>query len=597
VREILANAATMVRLSWHADRWRSIGALLTVTFLPLTGSMRAVGVAVVADGVVTGRSSRAAAGVAVIAVLTGLSHVLEWASLVLRMRLRENTVLYLDQRVMELVGGLPGLEAHERPDYSDHIELLKRHRGALVNPFMPIPWTTAALVQLVATVVILGRLHPALWALPLAAIPSLVGSIRIERRWRRLWEDNAERYRLLIQLFELGTTPRAAKEVRLFGLAGELDRRHRETFELIERERRAVSVRAAVYKGLGWAMFAVGYMAAVVLVVHRAVDGDLTVGDAVLVLGLGSQVNGQVSELVYLTAWWSRTMEAIRHYRWLADRAGEAAAAEAAIDRAPVPDRLVSGITFAGVDFAYPATDTSVLTGVDLHLPAGAVVAVVGENGAGKTTLVKLLLRFYDPTAGRITVEGTDVRRFGAAEWRSRVSASFQDFARLQLVARRAVGVGLLAHLDDEPAVAGALDRGGGADVPGGLPQGLDTQLGPEFDGGVDLSTGQWQKVALSRAMMREEPLLLVLDEPTAGLDASTEHALFERFAGEARRAASRTGAITVLVSHRFSTVRMADLILVVAGGRVCEVGTHRELVELDGHYAELYRLQARSYT
>ncbi|HJV09817.1 MAG TPA: ABC transporter ATP-binding protein [Acidimicrobiales bacterium] len=595
--EALANAATMVRLSWNADRWRSIGALLSVTLLPLSGSMRTVGVAVVADGVVTGRSSRAVAGVAVIAALSGLGHLLEWASLVLRMRLRENTVLYLDQRVMELVGSLPGLEHHERPDYSDHIELLKRHRGSLVNPFMPIPWTLACLVQLVATVVLLGRLHPVLWALPLAAIPSLLASIRIERRWRALWTDNAERHRLLSHLFELGTTPRAAKEVRLFGLAGELDRRHRATFDVVEAQRRGVSVRAAVYKGLGWAVFAMGYMAAVVLVVGRAVDGDLSVGDAVLVLGLGGQVNGQVSELVYLTSWWARTMEAIAHYRWLVDRAGEAAAAEAAVERVAVPARLTSGITFAGVDFAYPATDAPVLSKVDLHLPAGTVVAVVGENGAGKTTLVKLLLRFYDPTAGRITVDGTDLRCFGAGEWRSRASASFQDFARLQLVCRRAVGVGLLPRLDDEPAVVGALGRGGGADLPGGLPNGLDTQLGPEFDAGVDLSTGQWQKVALSRAMMREDPLLLVLDEPTAGLDATTEHALFERFAGQARRAASETGAITVLVSHRFSTVRMADLILVVAGGRVTEVGTHRELVDLDGHYAELYRLQARSYT
>jgi ATP-binding cassette subfamily B protein len=597
MREVLANGATMVRLSWHADRWRSVGALLAVTVLPLTGSMRAVGVAVVADGVVTGRSTRAVAGVAVIAALTGMSHVLEWASLVLRMRLRENTVLYLDQRVMELVGGLPGLEHHERPEYADHIELLKRHRGSLVNPFMPIPWTMAALVQLVATVVILGRLHPALWALPLAAVPSLLWSISTERRWRELWKENAERHRLMMSVFELGTTPRAAKEVRLFGLAGELDRRHRETFDRIEHDRRAVSVRAAVCKGAGWALFALGYMAAVVLVVHRAVDGELTVGDAVLVLGLGGQVNGQVSELVYLTAWWSRTMEAIGHYRWLVDRAAEAAAAEAAVDGAPVPERLDAGITFAGVDFAYPATEAPVLTGVDLHLPAGTVVAVVGENGAGKTTLVKLLLRFYDPTAGRITVDGTDLRCFGAGEWRARTSASFQDFARLQLVARRSVGVGLLPRLDDEPAVVGALARGGGADLPAGLPHGLDTQLGPEFDEGVDLSTGQWQKVALSRAMMRDRPLLLVLDEPTAGLDAATEHALFERFAGEARRVAAETGAITVLVSHRFSTVRMADLILVGAGGQVCEVGTHRELVDLDGHYAELYRLQARSYT
>ena len=596
-RELRSNTATMVRLSWGADRWRSIGALITVTLLPLTGSMRAVGVAVVADGVVTGRDPRVVAGIVAIAALTCAQHVLEWATLALRMRLRENTVLYLDQRVMELVGGLPGLEHHERPDYADRLELLKHHRGTLVNPFMPIPWTMASLVQLAATVVILGRLHPALWALPLAALPSLLGTIRTERRWREMWRVHAEDYRLLTQMFELGTTPQAGKEVRLFGLAGELQRRHRETFESAERERRAISIQGAVAKGLGWAFFALGYMAAVVLVVRRAVDGQLSVGDAVLVLGLGGQVNGQVSELVYLTSWWSRTVEAVGHYRWLVDRSGEAEAAEAKVHRLPVPDRLASGITFSQVDFAYPATEAPVLSGVDLRLPAGSIVAVVGENGAGKTTLVKLLLRFYEPTRGRITVDGTDLRRFGPVEWRSRTSASFQDFARLELIARHSVGVGLLPHLDDEPAVLRALARGGGADLPDGLPNRLDTQLGSEYDGGVELSAGQWQKVALSRAMMREAPLLLVLDEPTASLDASTEHALFDRFSVQAREAAARNGAITVLVSHRFSTVRMADLILVVAGGRVTEVGTHRELVDLDGHYAELYRLQARSYT
>ncbi len=602
MRETLANAATMVRLSWAADRWRSIGALLTVMFLPLTGSMRAVGVAVVADGVVTGRASRVYAGVAVIAGLTGAQHVLEWASIALRMRLREHTVLHLDERVMELVGGLPGLEHHERPDYADRLELLGRHRSQLVNPFMPIPWTLAALVQLVATMVLLGRLHPALWLLPLAALPSLLGSVRVERRWRQTWRDNAEEYRLLTRLFELGTRPDAAKEVRLFGLAADLQRRHLETNESVERRRRAVSIQGAVFKGLGWAVFAAGYMGAAVLVVRRAVDGELSVGDAVLVLGLGGQVNGQVSELVYLTAWWSRTVEAVGHYRWLVDRSREAADAEVAAienggDRLPVPDRLVSGVTFAGVGFTYPTTEVPVLSGVDVHLPAGAIVAVVGENGAGKTTLVKLLLRFYEPTAGAITVDGTDLRRFGAAEWRARTSAGFQDFARLHFTAQHSVGVGLLDDLDDEHAVLGALARGGGADLPDGLPHRLATQLGAEFDGGVDLSAGQWQKVALSRAMMRADPLLLVLDEPTASLDASTEHALFERFSDQARRAATTTGAITVLVSHRFSTVRMADFILVVAGGRVTEVGTHAELVDLDGHYAELYRLQARSYT
>ena len=595
--ELAANAATMVRLSWHADRWRSLGALATTVVLPLTGSMRAVGVAVIADGIVTGRSSRAMAGVGFVAALVGAGHLIEWANAAVRMRLREHTILYLDQRVMEMVGGLPGLEHHERPDYQDQMELLRRHRGSLVNPFMPIPWTLAAIVQLCATVAILGRLHPLLWALPLAALPSLIGSAYVERGWRNLWADQAEDQRLLAHLFELGTQPPAGKEVRLFALASELERRHEETFRRMERRRRAQSVRGAVLKGVGWAFFALGYMGATVLVVHRAVSGELSVGDAVLVLGLGSQVNGQVAEVVFLTAWFNRTVEAVGHYRWLLARVEEATARSESLVRLPVPDGLASGISLSGVGFTYPATETPVLTGVDLHLPAGSIVAIVGENGAGKTTLVKLLLRFYEPTAGSITVDGADLSRIDPADWRSRASASFQDFAQVQLVARHSVGVGFLAQLDDDPAVLGALDRGGGAELPGRLRDGLATQLGPEFEGGVDLSVGQWQKVALSRAMMRQAPLLLVLDEPTASLDASTEHALFERFSERARHAGSETGAITVLVSHRFSTVRMADLILVVADGRVAEAGTHQELLRLDGRYAELYRLQARSYT
>src|SRR5262249_50345806 len=233
-----------------------------------------------------------------------------------------------------------------------------------------------------------------------------------------------------------------------------------------------------------------------------------------------------------------------------------------------------------------------VLDGVDLLLPAGRTVAIVGENGAGKTTLVKLLCRFYEPTAGRITVDGVPLADVPVEAWRARASAGFQDFARLMLVARESIGVGDVARLAREAEILGALERAAAAELPASLPRGLDTQLGREFQDGVELSQGQWQQVALGRAMMRPAPLLLVLDEPTASLDAPTEHALFERFAGAARRAAAGSGAVTILVSHRFSTVRMADLILVVAGGRIAEAGDHATLVRQGGTYAQLYELQ-----
>jgi ATP-binding cassette subfamily B protein len=237
-----------------------------------------------------------------------------------------------------------------------------------------------------------------------------------------------------------------------------------------------------------------------------------------------------------------------------------------------------------------------VLDHVDLVLEPGTTVAIVGENGAGKTTLVKLLARLYEPTAGRILVDGIDLRSFDVGAWRARVSAGFQDFGRFQFLARESVGIGDLPAADSDARVLAALGRAAAADVPAGLPAGLATQLGREFEGGVDLSLGQWQKVALGRAMMRRQPLLLVLDEPTASLDAPTEHALFERFTEAARGAAEQSGAVTVLVSHRFSTVRTADLIVVFADGRISERGSHDELMRRGGTYAELYELQAGAY-
>lgn len=261
----------------------------------------------------------------------------------------------------------------------------------------------------------------------------------------------------------------------------------------------------------------------------------------------------------------------------------------------PAPERLGDSISFERVSFRYPGMPESVLRDVSLRLPAGSVVAVVGENGAGKSTLVKLLCGFYPPTAGQILVDGTDLRAIEPKQWRSRLSGAFQDFARLEFAVRGSVGLGDLEYLDDSLAVGAAVHRAGASEVIDALASGLDTQLGASWPDGVDLSFGQWQKVALARGFMRTAPLLTILDEPTAALDAETEHALFERYAEQAR-ASRRDGRITVLVSHRFSTVRMADLIVVISDGEVAEFGSHDELMALGGAYAELYGIQASGY-
>jgi ATP-binding cassette subfamily B protein len=562
----------------------------------VTRPLRAIGLGIMADGMVEHRLRTAVTGAVIVAGLTGANRLLDWASVTLRMRLREHTIQFLDEQVIELSARAPGLEHHERPEHQDQMELLRTDRHYLVNPFMPIAWTLATVVQLVATVVVFAHLDPLLALLPLAGVPALVLSLRAQSWWDRAREETAQDSRLGVHLMELATLPEAGKEVRVFGLGDELVDRYRLVVQRIDRRHTTVDIRSGLVLAAGWAVFAAAFMGAVALVTDLALQGRLTVGAVVLTLSLGAQINSQLAELADNATWFSRTARATGRYRWLDDYVTAQEAVVAARRPLPAPDRLRDGITFEDVSFAYPGTDRSVLTGVDLHLPAGSTVAIVGENGAGKTTLVKLLLRFYEPTAGRILVDGVDLTRFAIDDWRLRASAAFQDFARFQLLARHSIGLGWLPDLDDDPLVTAAVERAAAGDLLDGLPHGLATMLGREFADGAELSIGQWQKVAIARAMMRTAPLLLVLDEPTASLDAPTEHDLFDHFTGAARSLAGDTGAITVLVSHRFSTVRSADLVVVVAGNRIAESGPHDELVAANGLYAELYDLQARGY-
>jgi ATP-binding cassette subfamily B protein len=295
-----------------------------------------------------------------------------------------------------------------------------------------------------------------------------------------------------------------------------------------------------------------------------------------------------VGEIGFLRGIW---MDGSQRLAWLEDYAASIVANE----DLEVPEQLHQGITLEHVSFAYPGTDRVVLDDVSLSLSAGAVVAIVGENGAGKTTLVKLLAKLYEPTSGAIFVDGQPLSRLPAVEWRARLAGAFQDFFRFEFRARHSVGIGDVPRLDDEGAVVTAVERAGADDVVQHLGAGLETQLGPTWPEGVEVSFGQWQKLALARGFMRDDSLVLVLDEPTAALDAETEHALFERYSSGAHREGD-DGRITILVSHRFSTVRMADLIVVLDGSRLVEVGSHEDLMARGGQYAELYGIQAAAY-
>jgi ATP-binding cassette subfamily B protein len=449
--------------------------------------------------------------------------------------------------------------------------------------------TCAWILRLVITIVLLASIHPALVLLAMFALPTVFTSTWRPGVERGAYERGAQANRLARHLFDTATTATAGKEVRVTGIGARLVKERRLAWEFGYRPIAAARWGSAVWHTGAWAIFGAAYVGAIVFVSFGL---GAPAGDVLLTLAAGSRlsfyVGATVGEIGFLRGIW---MDAARRLAWLEDYEHSLVSSS---DQ-PAPSRLAEGIRFEHVSFSYPGTDRLVLDDINLEIPAGCVVAVVGENGAGKTTLVKLLAKMYEPTRGRILIDRTDLARIAPVDWRARLAGAFQDFFRFEFLARHTVGVGDVPRLDDERAVVTAVGRAGADDVIVRLTGGLETQLGPSWPGGVDVSFGQWQKLALARGFMRDEPLLLVLDEPTAALDAETEHALFERYAA-AVRDGNADGRITILVSHRFSTVRMADLIVVLDGARVVEVGSHEALMARGGQYAQLYGIQAEAY-
>ncbi len=410
---------------------------------------------------------------------------------------------------------------------------------------------------------------------------------------QRAQDANAEDRRLLADLFALATGADSARELRTYGITEALIARHDELTERVRRRSVRTALRSAGLEAIGWLVFAAGLVAAIVVLVLRAAHGKVSPGSVVMAVTLMRRAQSQISRSTDTASSLNSSVAAARQLMWLEDHARTLSDGAGA----PVPARLTRGIRLHGLSFAYPGSeDRTVLGPIDLELPAGCTVALVGENGAGKTTLVKLLCGMYRPSAGRITIDGIDLRALRTSEWRERLSAAFQDFQRLQFVLHESVGVGDLPRSGDHDAVRSALARADSAALEHELPHGLITRVGHRFTGGRELSGGQWQRLALARGLMRDAPVLVVLDEPTASLDAPTESALFHRYAAAAHALAARCGTITLLISHRFSTVRDADLIIVLDHGQVLESGSHKQLMALGGTYAELFELQARAY-
>jgi ATP-binding cassette subfamily B protein len=585
----LSSMWRLCRLGYQHEPRLMVAAFALSQLAALPDALLALWLMLLGQGVLENRPGLVRTGAIGLALSATATWFLSTASTRVQRRFRDKVTIALESHVARLQASVASIAHHERPEFLDRLAMLRDQVFVLDHMYMSVFSTCGWILRLGVTVALLASIHPALVLLAVFALPTVLASTWRPAVERAVQERVAQANRLARHLFTIATTAAPGKEVRVTGIGNRLVAQRRETWERAYAPAAAVRWGSAMWHTMAWALFGAAYVGAVVFV---ASGPDSPAGDVLLVLAAGSRlsayIGATVGEIGFLRGFW---MDGSRRLAWLEDYAASLAASA----DLPGPAVLRRGIRLEHVSFAYPGTSRLVLDDVSVSLPASSVIAVVGENGAGKTTLVKLLAKMYEPTSGSILVDDTPLSRMPADEWRSRLAGAFQDFFRFEFRARHSIGLGDTRRMDDEPAVVTAVERAGAADVVAHLPSGLETQLGPTWPGGVEVSFGQWQKLALARGFMRDCPLLLILDEPTAALDAETEHALFERYAAAAR-GDSPDGRITILVSHRFSTVRMADFIVVMDGARVVEVGTHDELMAKRGQYAELYGIQAAAY-
>jgi ATP-binding cassette subfamily B protein len=587
----LSSMWRLCKLGYRHEPRLMIVAFVLSQLAALPDALLALWLMLLGKGVLEHRPGMVKGAAIGLGVSTAATWFLRTISTRVQRRFRDKVTIALESHVARLQASVATIAHQERPEYLDRLSMLRNQVFVLDHMYMSVFSTLGWILRLGVTMALLASIHPALMLLAVFAVPTVLTSTWQPAVERYAQERGAQSNRLARHLFTIATTAPPGKEVRVTGIGERLITDRRWAWECWYGPVSAARWGSALWHALAWAIFGLAYVGAVVFV-SSGLRAPASAVLLVLAAGarLSAYIGATVGEIGFLRGFW---MDGSRRLAWLEDYA----AAFAASGDLPVPGVLHRGIRLEHVSFAYPGTSRVVLDDVSLTLPAGAVVAIVGENGAGKTTLVKLLAKMYEPSSGSIFVDDTPLARVPAGEWRARLAGAFQDFFRFEFRAGHAVGLGDVPRMDDEPAVVAAVERAGASDVVARLASGLDTQLGPTWPNGVELSFGQWQKLALARGFMRDEPLLLVLDEPTAALDAETEHALFERYAAVARGTEdSERGHVTILVSHRFSTVRMADLIVVLDEARLVEIGTHEQLMAKRGQYSELYSIQAAAY-
>jgi ATP-binding cassette, subfamily B, bacterial len=589
VRRQLRRADAMFGTAWRAAPLLATTCVLVAIVASVFMLGYPLGFRAIVDGAEQHQAGRILAGLIIVTVTFPVGWALQLAGGALNSRLTDVANLRISIRIGSLASAAPYLEHFERPDYLAEIDNLRERRRTLAGAPQQTLGMLRSAIQFAGIVVLLALVWPPLIVVPLLAAAPAWADRRGAQVEKRSDDELADRRRLLGELFSLASTAAPARELRTFGVTDSLLARHaRLGDEVNERSLRAART-AALWEAGGWVVYAAGFGLAIVALVLRAAHGAASPGAVVEVVSLLRRAQRQVSGASTSAGSFATASATANRLLWLEDYVAEHASRAA--DTGPA--RLTDGIRFEQVSFRYPGQDTDVLRDVSFTLGAASTVAIVGENGAGKSTLIKLLTGMYRPSGGRITVDGQDLADIAPGAWRTATTGAFQDYVRFFMTLGDGVGAGDLPRIDDRAAVQNAIERAGADGMVDG--DGLDTLLGP-YIGGRSLSGGQWQRLALARGLMREHPLLIVLDEPTASLDAPSEAALFERYRDAARRLGETNGSVTVLVSHRFSTVHMADMIVVVDDGTIAEAGDHATLMASGGGYAELFSLQAAGY-
>ncbi|MDD2521701.1 MAG: ABC transporter ATP-binding protein [Anaerolineaceae bacterium] len=480
------------------------------------------------------------------------------------------------------------LQYFEDPVFYDTMQNARRRADssalAIVNAISQVAQQLITLISLVALLV--GFSPWLAVVVILAAIPNFLSNSRFAGMSFRALSRRAPESRLLSYIEMLLTSNETVKEIKLFGLGEALKKRYEKLFTQFQEEDTAIARRNTL-ASLGWGMLSnLAYYGSYIWVIVRTITQAITLGDMTMFLSVFRQSQRAVQSLLEN---FSQLYENNLYLDNLLDFLKIEPALESPENGKIAPAPIESGIRFENVSFQYPGSEKYVLKNINLFIKPGESIALVGLNGAGKTTLIKLLTRLYDPTEGRITLDGTDLREFDLNSLHQRFGVIFQDFVRYQFSVRENIGFGQIEELDNQARIEMAADKGGADEVVAELPDGYDTVLGRRWNRGHELSGGQWQKIALSRAFMRKAEVL-ILDEPTSALDAEAEYEIFLRFRE------LMEGRVAVLISHRFSTVRMADRIVVLQEGRIVELGSHEDLMSRNQAYAHLFNLQAEGY-